>query len=413
MSPSTEASGGPTSVVESVGDASEIDMRVRRRFQSEPAPAAVRTRAGRGIVVSTIFGADPMVARDTEEVASGEGPQVDDPVRAIEALLCQEAPLLSDSDRRQRAEALAVEMVGLGAIQSLLDDPLVTDVLVNGPGTVWVEREGRLQRSEISVDHRSILRSIERLVGPLGLSADRSNPIVDARLPDGARVTVILPPLAPDGPLLALRRHRAEPLSLEAFGGKTVVAVLKTVVRRALNVIVFGPTGAGKTSLLNALARELPPSERVVTVEDTAELQLPGDHTVRLESRPGRADGAGRTDIRDLVRASLRLRPDRIVVGEVRGPEAVDMIWAMSTGHRGCFSTCHAAGPADALRRIETMVLLGADQLSADAVRAQVNSAIDILIGLRRNVDGSRSVESVHCLSSDGELTRLWALPGS
>ncbi|HTN99665.1 MAG TPA: ATPase, T2SS/T4P/T4SS family, partial [Microthrixaceae bacterium] len=316
----------------------DLELRVRRRFESESSSVVStiqhRRLIGRESSEPRVGGEDVLKDSTTDE-----GLGRSDPFRTIEALFADEAPLLSERDRRNRARALAVEMVGLGPIQSLLDDPGITDVLVNGPGHVWIEREGRLQASDVSVDRRSITRSIERLVGPLGLTADRSNPIVDARLPDGARVTVVLPPLAPDGPLLAIRRHRSEQLGLEAFGGESIVTILRAVVHRGLNVIVFGPTGAGKTSLLNALAFELPSSERIITVEDTAELRLPGDHIVRLEARAGLADGAGRTDIRDLVRASLRLRPDRIVVGEVRGPEAVDMIWAMSTGHRGCFST--------------------------------------------------------------------------
>ncbi len=369
----------PVDPVGGVGIVDQAELRVRRRFESDPDPT------------------HPM--SDLTEA---------NPVATIEALFAQEAPLLSEDDRRSRARALAVEILGLGAIQALLEDPEVTDVLVNGPGRVWVERQGRLEPSQLTVGSGAIMRSIERLVGPLGLSADRSNPIVDARLGDGARVTVVLPPLAPDGPLLAIRRHRAQRFVLESFAPEKAVTLLKAVVERALNVIVFGPTGSGKTSLVNAMAAEFPYGERVVTVEDTAELRLPGDHIVRLEARPGLADGAGRTDIRELVRASLRLRPDRIVVGEVRGPEAVDMIWAMSTGHRGSFSTCHASSPADALRRIETMVLLGAQQLAPDAVRVQVNSAVDVLVGMGRRRDGTRAVESVHSLDDDGTLTCLY-----
>ncbi|MSX75514.1 MAG: CpaF family protein, partial [Actinobacteria bacterium] len=201
-------------------------------------------------------------------------------------LFAEEAPLLATVEVQSRAHALAVELVGLGPIQMLIDDPAVTDVLVNGPGEVWIERNGRLERSGVIADKDLIARSIERLVGPLGLRADRSNPIVDARLPDGTRVAVVLPPLAVDGPVLAIRRHRADPLALSAFAGPAVVQLLESLVREQLNLVVYGPTGAGKTSLLNALVAGIPPNERVVTIEDVAELRLPGEHVVRLEARP-------------------------------------------------------------------------------------------------------------------------------
>jgi len=245
------------------------------------------------------------------------------------------------------------------------------------------------------------------------LRADRSNPIVDARLPDGTRVAVILPPLAVDGPVLAIRRHSAAHMPLSAFAEPAVVRLLESLVREQLNLVVYGPTGAGKTSLLNALVAGLAPSERVITIEDIAELRLPGEHIVRLEARPGSAEGVGRTDIRDLVRAALRLRPDRIIVGEVRGAEALDMIWALSTGHDGCFSTCHASSAPDAIRRLETMALLGAERLPLEAIRMQVSAAIDVVVGVARSSSGSRRVTDVHLVSSTGELESLILADGS
>ena len=333
--------------------------------------------------------------------------------KRLAELFAEEAPLLATVEVQSRAHALAVELVGLGPIQMLIDDPAVTDVLVNGPGEVWIERNGRLERSGVIADKDLIARSIERLVGPLGLRADRSNPIVDARLPDGTRVAVVLPPLAVDGPVLAIRRHRADPLALSAFAGPAVVQLLESLVREQLNLVVYGPTGAGKTSLLNALVAGIPPNERVVTIEDVAELRLPGEHVVRLEARPGSAEGIGRTDIRDLVRAALRLRPDRIIVGEVRGAEALDMIWALSTGHDGCFSTCHASSAADAMRRLETMALLGAERLPLEAIRAQITAAIDVFVGVARSSSGGRRVTSVHLVGPNAELQSLISANGT
>lgn len=336
-----------------------------------------------------------------------------DAAQRLAELFAEEAPLLGAQEVQLRAHCLAVELVGLGPIQMLIDDPAITDVLVNGPGEVWVERDGQLERSGVYADEALIARSIERLVGPLGLRADRSNPIVDARLPDGTRVAVILPPLAVDGPILAIRRHRAAHLPLSAFATAAVVELLESLVKEQLNLVVYGPTGAGKTSLLNALVAGLAPSERVVTIEDVAELRLPGEHVVRLEARPGSAEGIGGTDIRDLVRAALRLRPDRIIVGEVRGAEALDMIWALSTGHDGCFSTCHASSAADAMRRIETMALLGAERLPLEAIHTQVCAAIDCFVGVTRSSSGSRRVDAVHLVASNGELLSLLAPDGS
>lgn len=335
-----------------------------------------------------------------------------DAVHRLDDLLAQEAPLLGGEERGRRAHELAVDLVGLGPIQRLLDDPSVSDVLVNGPGRVWVERGGRVEPTTVIVDERTIARTIERLVGPLGLRADRSNPIVDARLADGTRVAVVLPPLAVDGPVLAVRRHRADTLPLDAFASGAVIGLLVSLVQERLNLVVYGPTGSGKTTLLNALVGHIAPHERIITIEDVAELRLPGDHVVRLESRPGGADGVGRTDLRDLVRVAMRLRPDRIVVGEVRGAEALDMIWALSTGHDGSCSTCHASSPADALRRLETMATLGAVSLPLDAVRSQIHAAVDVLIGVSRGFDGRRVVTAIHELDGNGNLRPLLTAGG-
>lgn len=347
----------------------------------------------------------------------GERGPLRDPTRRIEQLLAEELPLLGERARALRARELSTELVGLGPIQALLDDDGVTDVLVNGPGRVWVERHGVLERTDVRVDDEQILRAVERLVAPLGLQADRAHPLVDGRLPDGTRVSIVLPPLAVDGPLLAVRRHAGRSAVLADFGGPIVARVLTDAVLRRANIVVYGPTGAGKTTLLNALGTRIPAGERIVVIEEVAELRLPGEHVVRLETRPGTNDGVGRVEMRDLVRAALRLRPDRIAVGEVRGAEAIDMVWALSTGHRGCMSTLHARGPADALARLETMMVVGlGDAVPLAALHRQVVSAVDVLIGVDRLPGGGRGVVAVHSVTTEGlepiDLARQAASPG-
>lgn len=329
-------------------------------------------------------------------------PAAGDPHERLVELVHQEAPLLGGAAVAECASRLVAELVGLGPLQHLLDDPEVTDVLAHGSGPVWVERRGRLERSQLRVDAETVVRAVERLVAPLGLRADRAHAVVDARLADGTRVAAVLEPLAVDGPVLAVRRHRRDTIPLERFTDPPGAAVLRGIVDARDNVVVYGPTGSGKTSLVNALAASLPPEERVVTIEDVAELRLPGEHVVRLEARPGTAEGVGRIGMRDLVRAALRLRPDRIVVGEVRGAEAADMVWALSTGHRGSFSTCHAGDAADALARLETMCVLGLGHVPHSAVREQVRSAVDVLVGVERRVDGTRRVRSVRRVGPTG-----------
>ena len=313
----------------------------------------------------------------------------------VAALVEEEVPLLGAALRQRLVAGVLADVCGLGALEPLLADPEVTEIMVNGPGRVWVERKGALVRVPVDLDTAAIEHVIEKVVAPLGLRIDRSSPLVDARLPDGSRVNAVVPPLAVDGPCLTVRRFGARAIPLAAFAPPEVAALLARAVADRRNVVVSGGTGAGKTTLLNALASCIPASERVITVEDAAELSLPGEHVVRLEARPANAEGAGEVRIRDLVRNALRMRPDRIVVGEVRGPEALDMLQAMNTGHEGSLSTCHANTPDDALRRLETMVLMGEVQLPLAAVRSQLESALDLVVQVARRPDGTRRVVAV------------------
>ena len=324
-------------------------------------------------------------------------------------LVREHSPLLDESAVADVVRRVLARTAGLGPLDPLLADPDVTEVMVNGPGPVWVERGGELVRTAVVVDVETIDRLLERVVAPLGLRLDRTSPVVDARLPDGSRVNAVVPPLAVDGPCLTIRRFGARTIDLDRAGGRGVGAFLGWAVAANANVIVTGGTGAGKTTLLNALAGLLPSSERVVTVEDAAELRLPGEHVVRLEARPANADGLGAIGIRALVRNALRMRPDRIVVGEVRGPEALDMLQAMNTGHEGSLSTCHANGPADALRRLETMVLMGEVGLPLAAVREQVGSALDFVVHVARRAGGERRIVSVGEVDPSGTGVRRLA----
>ncbi len=314
---------------------------------------------------------------------------------AVAAAVRERAPLLGAEVADAVVRRTLARIQGLGELDVLLADAAVTDVLVNGPGRVWVERAGRLERTGVHLDADAVARLVERIVTPLGLRADRRAPLVDARLADGSRVHVAMPPLAVDGPYVTVRRFAATTLPLGAFGPPEVAALLVEAVRSRADVVVSGGTGAGKTTLLNALCQHLDPGERVVTVEDAAELRLPGEHVVRLESRPAGAEGVGAVDIRTLVRNALRMRPDRIVVGEVRGGEALDMLQALATGHDGSLSTCHADGPVQALRRLETMALTAGVDLPLRAVRDQVAGAVDLVVHVARGQDGARRVTQV------------------
>lgn len=316
-------------------------------------------------------------------------------------------PLLSVAELERSVDRVLARVEGLGPLQPLLADPSITEIMVNGVGPVYVERGGCLVATDLELDPATVEHLIERIVAPLGRRIDRSSPTVDARLPDGSRVNAVLPPLSIDGPCLTIRRFGATQIPLSAFTGPGVEAFLRWVVGARMNVLVSGGTGAGKTTLLNALAGCIGSDERVITIEDAAELRLPSAHVVRLEARPANGEGIGLVTIRDLVRNALRMRPDRIVVGEVRSGEALDMVQAMNTGHEGSLSTCHANSPGDALRRIETMVLTGDVELPLAALRQQIASAVDLIVQVERERSGTRRIAAVDEVGSDGDTRAL------
>ena len=301
--------------------------------------------------------------------------------------------------------------VDLGPLGSVLADATVTEVLLNGPGRAWVERAGRLERLALDLDEEGVRRLVERAIGPLGLRLDRGSPILDARLPDGSRLHAVTAPVALDGTCVAIRRFpvAAHPLSAFTGGGEpgAVGHLLTWAVSAGWNLLVAGGTGAGKTSLLNTLSASVAPGERIVTVEETAELRLAGTHVVRLEARPPNAEGAGAVPVRDLVRAALRLRPDRLVVGEVRGAEAFDLVQALNTGHDGSFSSIHANGCRPALARLESLVLLAGTGLPLAAARAQVGACIDAVVHVARHPGGERRIQAVAEVLPDGAGVRL------
>jgi pilus assembly protein CpaF len=326
----------------------------------------------------------------------------------VARLVAAEAPLLPPAEAHRLVRDVVAHVGGLGPLEPLLTDPAVTDVMVSA-GRVWVERDGAVEDAGVRLSATQVASIIERVVAPLGLRVDRASPLVDARLPDGSRVHAVVAPLAVDGPCLTIRRFGARALPLDAFCPPPVASLLADAVRARMNVLVSGGTGAGKTTLLNALGSVVPVHERVITIEDAAELRLPGDHVVRLEARPANAEGAGEVRIRELVRNALRMRPDRIVVGECRGAEALDMLQAMNTGHEGSLSTCHANSPDDAVRRIETMVLMAEVALPLAAVREQLASSLDLVVQIARRPGGQRRVVAVAEVSptpgGDGRVT--------
>ncbi len=333
------------------------------------------------------------------EDGAGEGGA--DATARIRALVDREAAALAEDERAELVRLVAERSFGLGPLEPLLADPAVDEIMVNGPGEVWVERRGRLEPADAGFASEADLRhAIERILAPLGRRVDEAEPLCDARLPDGSRVNVVIPPLAVGGAALTIRRFRRggfTPDDLVATGtfDRALLRFLAAGVAARCNILVSGGTGSGKTTTLNALSALIPSGERIVTVEDAAELRLQQDHVVRLEARPASLEGRGEVTIRALVRNALRMRPDRIVVGEVRGPEALDMLAAMGTGHDGSMSTVHAGSPEEALRRVQTLALMAGVGLPHDAVRDLVASAIDLVVHQARGRDGRRVVVGV------------------
>ena len=316
-------------------------------------------------------------------------------------ILETEKIVLSRAERLRLFEAIAAEILGYGPIEPLLRDDTITEVMVNGPKQVYIERGGKLYRTDVlfeSDDH--VMRIIDRIVAPIGRRVDESSPYVDARLPDGSRVNVVIPPISLVGPVITIRKFSRDPFTVDdliRFGTMTaeIAKFLESCVRARLNIIVSGGTGSGKTTTLNVLSSFIPEEERIVTIENAAELQLHQEHVVTLESRPPNIEGKGEITIRDLVINSLRMRPERIIVGECRGGEALDMLQAMNTGHDGSLTTLHSNSPRDTLSRLETMVLMAGMELPVRAIREQIAAAVDLIVHQERLRDGTRKIVSV------------------
>ncbi len=320
---------------------------------------------------------------------------------ALQDVMADEETPLTSADKGRITQEISDDILGYGPIEPFLRDPDLGEVMVNGPNDIWIERNGRLTKVEGHFnDEAHLRRTIDKIVSRIGRRVDESSPMVDARLPDGSRVNAVIPPLAVDGSLLTIRKFSADPYTaadLVAFGSMSqrTSDFLEACVKGKLNIVVSGGTGAGKTTTLNVLSSFVPSDERIVTIEDAAELQLHQDHVLRLESRPANIEGKGAVEIRDLVKNSLRMRPDRIIVGEVRDSSALDMLQAMNTGHDGSICTIHSNGPRDTLARIETMVLMAGMDLPMRAIREQVASAIDLIVHQSRLRDGSRRITHV------------------
>ena len=343
-----------------------------------------------------------------------------DPEAAVRELVDESAAVLSAAGRAQVAELILRETIGLGPLEDLLADERVEEVMVNGHEEVYVERAGRIHRTGVRFGSEQELRdAVERILAPVGRRVDELSPMADARLADGSRVNVVIPPLAVDGPVLSVRRfNAARPGPRELLASGTLTGELTDLLREAVearrSILVSGGTGSGKTTLLNAISAWIDPAERVVTIEDAAELRLSQPHVVRLESRPASVEGRGEVTIRDLLRNSLRMRPDRIVIGEVRGPEALDLLTALNTGHDGALSTVHANSPPDAVRRLETLALMAGVGLPHEAIREQLARGLDLVVHMTRGEAGARwvtEVSEVVRAAAGVAVRELWRRP--
>src|SRR4051794_17050481 len=339
---------------------------------------------------------------DLSRVSDLAGDTLRREIRLVVERLCDtENPLLNRMERERLIDEVLDETFGFGPLEVLLKDPTISDILINGPYKIYVERRGKLEKTDVKFrDNEHLLQIIDRIVSKVGRRVDETSPMVDARLPDGSRVNAIIPPLALDGASLSIRRFGANPLKLEdllnykAFTPEMAM-LMEAAIKARLNIVISGGTGCGKTTLLNTLSSFIPSDERIITIEDAAELQLQQDHVVRLETRPANIEGKGAVNTRDLVRNALRMRPERIIIGECRGPESLDMLQAMNTGHAGSMTTLHANTPRDGQARLETMIMMAGLDLPIKAMRQQISSAVDIIIQANRLQGGPRKITSI------------------
>ncbi len=349
----------------------------------------------------------PSMAEVVERVARGFVDEPEAGATEVAEWVREADPLLDLDSVATIVDRIVDRHRGLGVLDPLLADRSVTEIMINGPGPVWVDRGRRLEPTTVALDEHDLTLVTERILDPLGLRVDRSSPFVDARLADGSRVNIIVPPLALDGMIVTIRRFAPVAVDIGEFGDDAVVDLLASAVAERRTMLVSGATAAGKTTLLNALGAFVEADERIVTIEDTAELRLPGRHVVRLESRPANSEGVGEVTLRQLVRNALRMRPDRLVIGEVRGPEALDLVLALNTGHRGSLATCHASDPTGAVRRLSTLASLADAAVPLAAIQEQIAGAIDVVVHVAR-LGGERRVVEVATLGADGHLTTEW-----
>jgi len=382
---------GSTAAVEHPGQAVLGDQVVEQRAAADPY-AELKTQIHHACIAK--LGPQLFTTQSDEELTERV-------LRAVTEQLALDRTPLTREERRQVTREITDDILGYGPLEPFLHDDTVSEVMVNGPDAIYIERSGKIQHTGAAfVDDAHLMRIIDKIVSTVGRRVDESSPMVDARLPDGSRVNAIIPPLALRGPTLTIRKFSRDPYTMDDlinFGSITPKAAqfLAACVNGKLNILISGGTGTGKTTTLNAMSAYIPNAERIVTIEDAAELQLQQQHVITLESRPPNIEGQGEVRIRELVRNSLRMRPDRIIVGEVRGPETLDMLQAMNTGHEGSLTTIHANSPRDALSRLETLVMTAGVELPHRAIREQIASAFDLLVQITRLVDGSRRITHV------------------
>ncbi len=381
---------------------------------ADPDPAAAQRRANRAVIDAAKGQIQPLVLEHMDVAAAAEMPRATFEAQLsgwVTELLAETKIQLNFSEQRDLVQSLIADMLGLGPIEPLMDDETVTDIMVNGAKQVYVERRGKLELTDLAFrDDQHVMNVATKIVTQIGRRVDESRPLVDARLADGSRVNIIIPPLAIDGPSISIRKFSKKTITLDTMAQQSNISpematLLKIAARCRLNILISGGTGSGKTTLLNALSRLIDTAERTVTIEDAAELQLQQPHVVRLETRPANLEGTGEITMRDLLRNALRMRPDRIILGEIRGAEALDVLQAMNTGHDGSMSTIHANRPREALTRLENMVGMTGINLPSHAVRTQIAAAVNLILQISRMRDGVRRVvEVIEVVGMEGDI---------